>query len=93
MSIGWVRFSTDGMRTAAGFLNALWSASFEQFLVLALPWLFVFLLSRRRLLTAVPCIGLAVLCGWLIGRHTRCWGSARHCWAVCCLHSCTDTRR
>ena len=57
---------TDGMRTAAGFLNALWSASFEQFLVLALPWLFVFLLSRRRLLTAVPCIGLAVLCGWLI---------------------------
>ena len=31
-----------------------------------MPWLFVFLLSRRRLLTAVPCIGLAVLCGWLI---------------------------
>ncbi len=59
---------TDGMRTAASFLNALWSAGFEQCLVLVLPWLFVFLLSCRRPLTAVPCIGLTVLCGWLIWR-------------------------
>ena len=57
--IGWIRTGID-------YLNTLWSTSYAQFLILMLPWLFVFLLSRRRLLTAVPCIAVIVLCGFLI---------------------------
>lgn len=70
--LGWIetyrlgKVLGDGVRYATDTLDALWSASFEQFLVLTLPFLLVFLLSCRRPLSAVLGAGVTGLCLYLI---------------------------
>lgn len=59
---------TDGARQVAVLLDGLWSAGFEQFFLLALPWLLMLLLSCRRLRTGLPVLGMICLCGWMILR-------------------------
>lgn len=56
----------DGVRDVTGTLDALWSASFEQFLVLTLPFLLVLLFSCKRPLSAVLGAGATGLCIFLI---------------------------
>ncbi len=59
---------TDGARQVAVLLDGLWSAGFEQFFLLALPWLLMLLLSCRRPRTGLPVFGMICLCGWMIIR-------------------------
>lgn len=56
------------VRSVAEVLDGLWTRGFEQFFVLALPWLLVSLLSCRRPLSALPVCGMLVLCCWMILR-------------------------
>lgn len=56
----------DGVRYVTNTLDALWSASFEQFLVLTLPFLLVLLFSCKRPLSAVLGAGATGLCIFLI---------------------------
>lgn len=59
---------TDGARQVAVLLDELWSAGFEQFFLLAFPWLLMLLLSCRRLRTGLPVFCMICLCGWMIIR-------------------------
>lgn len=59
---------TDGARQVAVLLDELWSAGFEQFFLLAFPWLLMLLLSCRRPRTGLPVFGMICLCGWMIIR-------------------------
>lgn len=58
----------DGTRQVTVLLDGLWSAGFEQFFLLAFPWLLMLLLSCRRLRTGLPVFGMICLCGWMILR-------------------------
>lgn len=58
----------DGARQVAVLLDELWSAGFEQFFLLAFPWLLMLLLSCRRPRTGLPVFGMICLCGWMIIR-------------------------
>lgn len=55
-------------RIVAEVLDGLWTRGFEQFFVLALPWLLVSLLSCKRPLSALSVCGMLALCCWMILR-------------------------